>query len=127
MKRYRAYEGIPAPYDKRKRHVVPRRSAISDCNLTANSASLEGSPTRLAGNTSMSFPPWKPSGKSKRPFITRRSVPMWRSKPRLPLRLPPRSPLKRPSSINTASTASKTTSEYGEDDDEVHGYLYPNQ
>jgi len=23
MKRYRAYEGIPAPYDKRKRHVVP--------------------------------------------------------------------------------------------------------
>merc|ERR1712243_484894 len=23
LKRYRAYEGIPAPYDKRKRHVVP--------------------------------------------------------------------------------------------------------
>merc|ERR1711862_976407 len=23
MKRYRAYEGVPAPYDKRKRHVVP--------------------------------------------------------------------------------------------------------
>ena len=23
MKRYRAYEGIPAPYDKRKRSVVP--------------------------------------------------------------------------------------------------------
>ena len=39
MKRYRAYEGVPAPYDKRKRHVVP--SALRVLRLQVrNSLSL---------------------------------------------------------------------------------------
>merc|ERR1719511_156532 len=118
MKRYRAYEGIPAPYDKRKRHVVPSALRSSDSSLTGNSASSEGSPMRSDGNTSTSSPLWRLSARSKPPCTIRRSVPIWRSKPRPHHRSLPRWRLRRPFLTNTELTVFNRFGENGEDDDD---------
>merc|ERR1712029_588323 len=80
LKRLVTFEGIPAPYDKTKRMVVPAALKVLRLKPAANSVHLVDCLTKLAGNTKMWSRLLKPNAKLRPKLSTKRN---WLTK-RLP-------------------------------------------
>merc|ERR1711911_516435 len=71
LKRLQTFEGVPPPYDKKRRWSSPLPSRSSGLRPAGDTALWEDSDTRSAGSTRTSLPLWRLRGKSRESLSTR--------------------------------------------------------
>merc|ERR1711918_1373 len=90
LKLLQTFEGVPPPYDKKKKMVIPSALKVLRLKAGRKYCSLADSVTRLAGSTRTSSLLSKPRGRLREKHSTRARP---RSpRPRLPSSRTPRSP-----------------------------------
>merc|ERR1739838_1129333 len=83
MDRLKVFEGIPPPYDKKKRFVLASCMKVVKLSHTVVSLNFPDLPTKLAGRTRLSSRPSKRSAKPSQLNTSRRSKRNWLSARRL--------------------------------------------
>merc|ERR1712096_474259 len=63
LDRLKVFDGMPAPYDKQKRMVVPSCMKVVKLKPTASTHPSPGSPTRSDGSTKASSTQWRSRGR----------------------------------------------------------------